>query len=361
MKKQSPKTGPHRRTPSVTSLSLDPLNKEAPSPDKANGAGKTAHTPASGSGEKSVSPASKDAGKLKRRSRSSLGGAEDLVRGIDFGANTSPAEESKKHSYLLARGGTVPYSILGYSSVMCCHKLIVDLFLCHQSAYGVRICVNSFLRDIQGCSWTYPKAFLKHCMSSCTVWFVASCMFANFTLNRSHTHIIASLLLEYDVRCKKWSTVFFRWLSMDVMTEKKVVLMPSGGSRNVTRPGKASHSSNSPVRRTATTPPGTEKIIGRVSSTSILSPRKFVSPQRTISAVECLTMNGITNSNGDMELQSVRSELSAESPVADKISPRVTKDDTLVKGRSLVKGQQDSRPTRPGKYWSHKVSRVEFR
>ena len=175
------------------------------------------------------------------------------------------------------------------------------------------------------------------------------------SLIRSHTHIIASLLLEDDVRCEQGSTVFFRWLSMDVLTEKKVVLMPSGGSRNFTRPGKASQSSNSPVRRTATTPPGNEKISGRASCTSILSPRKFVSPQRTISGVECLTMNGITNSNGDMELQSVRSELSAETPVADENSLRVTKDDTLVKGRSLFKGRQDSRSTRPGKCWSHKI------
>ena len=141
VKKQSPKIGPHRRTPSVTSLSLDPLNKDAPSPDKGNGPGKTAHTSAGGSGEKSVSPASKDAGKFKRRSRSSLGGAEELVRGIDFGANTSPAEESKKHSYLLARGGKVANSIQGYSANMCCPKLIYDNFQSSQSDYGVKICV----------------------------------------------------------------------------------------------------------------------------------------------------------------------------------------------------------------------------
>lgn len=105
LKKDSPtssKVGPHRRTSSVASscVSLESGDQDVQSPARINGLGKSpaasVNSPRTPAGEKSVSPA------MKKR-RSSIGGSDDLARGLDFGTSSPPVEE-KKHPFL-TRGG----------------------------------------------------------------------------------------------------------------------------------------------------------------------------------------------------------------------------------------------------------------
>ncbi|CAM6043237.1 unnamed protein product [Sphagnum compactum] len=134
----------HRRAPSVTSLSPGDntqgkgvaASSSSSSPERTNngaarsGASSNNNTPSpgaggGGSGEKgnnsmlpAAGAATKDGKVVRRRSRSSLGGADEFVRGIDFNAAAaatppaaednkktiiSPTVEEKKHPFLLAR------------------------------------------------------------------------------------------------------------------------------------------------------------------------------------------------------------------------------------------------------------------
>ncbi|KAG0623492.1 hypothetical protein M758_3G178400 [Ceratodon purpureus] len=107
------RAGPHRRTLSVTSscVSLELGDQDLLySPARSTGPGKShvakstassPRTPAGVSpGEKSASPAS-----VKKR-RSSIGGLDDLARGLDFSNSSSPLTEEKKlHSFLTKGGG----------------------------------------------------------------------------------------------------------------------------------------------------------------------------------------------------------------------------------------------------------------
>lgn len=95
-------TTPHRRTSSsVASSCLSEELQDVQSPVRSvNGLGKSPvaatspRTPASG-----TSPAA-----LKKR-RASIGGADDLARGLDF---SSPSTEEKKHSFL-TKGGRLAH------------------------------------------------------------------------------------------------------------------------------------------------------------------------------------------------------------------------------------------------------------
>lgn len=89
---------PHRRSPSVTSscISLEIGDQDVQSPAKSNGLGKSSvtttsspRTPAGVPTEKSISPAA------KKKRRSSIGGADDIARGLDFSPTASSVEEKK--------------------------------------------------------------------------------------------------------------------------------------------------------------------------------------------------------------------------------------------------------------------------
>ena len=122
LKRESPttsKAGPHRRTLSVTSscVSLESGDQGAQSPVTSAGPGRSPVTTSTSSprtpaganpGEKSVSPAA-----VKKR-RSSIGGADDLVRGLDFGTSSSvssPVNEEKKLHSFLTKGGMCKFGV----------------------------------------------------------------------------------------------------------------------------------------------------------------------------------------------------------------------------------------------------------
>jgi hypothetical protein len=128
VKRESPTTraGPHRRTSSVTSscVSLESGDQDVlSSPARSTGPGKSpvatlgASSPRTPVGVnpgeiKSGSPAA-----LKKR-RSSISGADDLARGLDFSTSTSsPGNEEKKLHSFLTKGGI--HSCFTYSCFAC--------------------------------------------------------------------------------------------------------------------------------------------------------------------------------------------------------------------------------------------------
>lgn len=219
---------PHRRSPSVTSscISLEIGDQDVQSPAKSNGLGKSSvtttsspRTPAGVPTEKSISPAA------KKKRRSSIGGADDIARGLDFSPTASSVEE-KKHAFL-AKGG------------------------------GIR---------------------------------------------------------------------------------------------------KSATQTNSLVKKTITTSPGKEKLVGSAMSASVLSPRKFsdaskkemISPRGSGLASEGVNISGISNSNSELGANG-GSDLVAEEVTSKKSSPRGSLDGKIKKSspaRPSLKHRSDSASTK---------------